>query len=270
MFGGWRIVKTMGQKHHQAASRSAASAPRPAARSRCSSPPRSASRCRPRTPSPAPSSASARCAAPSAVRWGVAGNIVWAWIFTIPASAFVAARLLGEPQPAAVRLTPRRAPTATRSSAGQLKAIVAISTPRADRSATTAPNTSSRHRPSACACRRGCSARSSARRASVRRRWPPACARRCITPSSGISSQRQPVVLPELAASARRRTGRAASAASSSQPGRSPQRRAGRSGAAPRRPPAIASQVASVLERSCWPQRRFVGAAWRRPPSGFA
>ncbi len=27
----------------------------------------------------------------SAVRWGVAANIVWAWIFTIPASAFVAA-----------------------------------------------------------------------------------------------------------------------------------------------------------------------------------
>jgi PiT family inorganic phosphate transporter len=27
----------------------------------------------------------------SAVRWGVAGNIVWAWIFTIPASAFIAA-----------------------------------------------------------------------------------------------------------------------------------------------------------------------------------
>ncbi len=27
----------------------------------------------------------------SAVRWGVAGNIVWAWIFTIPGSAFVAA-----------------------------------------------------------------------------------------------------------------------------------------------------------------------------------
>lgn len=27
----------------------------------------------------------------SAVRWGVAGNIVWAWIFTIPASACVAA-----------------------------------------------------------------------------------------------------------------------------------------------------------------------------------
>ena len=27
----------------------------------------------------------------SSVRWGVAGNIIWAWIFTIPASAFVAA-----------------------------------------------------------------------------------------------------------------------------------------------------------------------------------
>lgn len=27
----------------------------------------------------------------SRVRWGVAGNIVWAWIFTIPASALVAA-----------------------------------------------------------------------------------------------------------------------------------------------------------------------------------
>ena len=27
----------------------------------------------------------------SAVRWGIAGNIVWAWLFTIPCSAFVAA-----------------------------------------------------------------------------------------------------------------------------------------------------------------------------------
>jgi PiT family inorganic phosphate transporter len=31
----------------------------------------------------------------SAVRWGVAGNIVWAWIFTIPASALVAAVAYG-------------------------------------------------------------------------------------------------------------------------------------------------------------------------------
>jgi inorganic phosphate transporter, PiT family len=27
----------------------------------------------------------------SAVRWGIAGNIVWAWVFTIPASAFMSA-----------------------------------------------------------------------------------------------------------------------------------------------------------------------------------
>ena len=26
----------------------------------------------------------------SAVRWGVAGDIVWAWILTIPCSAFIA------------------------------------------------------------------------------------------------------------------------------------------------------------------------------------
>jgi PiT family inorganic phosphate transporter len=26
----------------------------------------------------------------SAVRWGIAGNIVWAWVLTIPCSAFMA------------------------------------------------------------------------------------------------------------------------------------------------------------------------------------
>ena len=31
----------------------------------------------------------------SAVRWGLAGNIVWAWIFTIPASALIAAVFYG-------------------------------------------------------------------------------------------------------------------------------------------------------------------------------
>jgi PiT family inorganic phosphate transporter len=30
-----------------------------------------------------------------AVRWGVAGNIVWAWVLTIPASALVAALAYG-------------------------------------------------------------------------------------------------------------------------------------------------------------------------------
>ncbi len=33
--------------------------------------------------------------ASAAVCWGVAGNIVWAWIFTIPAAAFVAAIAYG-------------------------------------------------------------------------------------------------------------------------------------------------------------------------------
>ena len=27
----------------------------------------------------------------SSVRWGVAGNIIWAWVLTIPASAMIAA-----------------------------------------------------------------------------------------------------------------------------------------------------------------------------------
>jgi PiT family inorganic phosphate transporter len=31
----------------------------------------------------------------SSVRWGVAGNIVWAWIFTIPAAAFMSALAYG-------------------------------------------------------------------------------------------------------------------------------------------------------------------------------
>src|SRR5471030_1176986 len=55
LFGGWRIVKTMGQKITKL--------------------------------KPVGGSSQKM----SAVRWGVAGNIVWAWIFTIPASAFVAA-----------------------------------------------------------------------------------------------------------------------------------------------------------------------------------
>ncbi len=90
MFGGWRIVKTMGQKitklkpvggfcaetggAHHAVPRHRAGHPgvdhahhHRRHRRRRLRPQRS-----------------------SAVRWGVAGNIVWAWIFTIPASAFVA------------------------------------------------------------------------------------------------------------------------------------------------------------------------------------
>jgi PiT family inorganic phosphate transporter len=31
---------------------------------------------------------------PSAVRWGVAGRIVWAWVLTIPCSAFIAGLMI--------------------------------------------------------------------------------------------------------------------------------------------------------------------------------
>ena len=88
--GGWRIVRTMGMEHHQAqAGRRLLRRDRRrdhALRSR----PASASRCRRRTPSPARSSASASVTKRLGVRWGVAGRIVWAWILTIPCSAFIA------------------------------------------------------------------------------------------------------------------------------------------------------------------------------------
>jgi len=32
------------------------------------------------------------CCAPPPLRWGVAGNLVWAWILTIPACALAAAQ----------------------------------------------------------------------------------------------------------------------------------------------------------------------------------
>ena len=43
----------------------------------------------------------------SAVRWGVAGNIVTAWIFTMPGAGLVAARRLRRLR-LPLRLTPRR------------------------------------------------------------------------------------------------------------------------------------------------------------------
>ena len=70
----------------------------------------SGSRSRRRTRSPAPCSAPARSAGFSAVRWGVAGNILVAWILTLPAAALVGAfmelvtRLPGRPRD---RLPPR-------------------------------------------------------------------------------------------------------------------------------------------------------------------
>ena len=91
MFGGWRIVKTMGQKHHQDQARSAAFARRLSA-------PSVALFLATALGIPVSTThtitgaivgvGSVRRAA--TVRWGLAGNIVWAWIFTIPASAFVA------------------------------------------------------------------------------------------------------------------------------------------------------------------------------------
>jgi inorganic phosphate transporter, PiT family len=62
MFGGWRIVKTMGQRITKL-NPSADSPPSAQAPSRCSWPPTSAFRCPPLTPSRAPSSASAPPAA---------------------------------------------------------------------------------------------------------------------------------------------------------------------------------------------------------------
>ena len=89
MFGGWRIVKTMGQKITKLKPVGGFCAESGGALTLFLQP-SWACRSRPRTPSPAPSSAWAPLQRASAVRWGVAGNIVWAWVLTIPASAFVA------------------------------------------------------------------------------------------------------------------------------------------------------------------------------------
>ena len=57
------------------------------------------------------------------VRWGVAGNIVWAWILTIPATAFVAAifvlRRQGRCSRACAYGRCAQSPAATRRSAGR-------------------------------------------------------------------------------------------------------------------------------------------------------
>ena len=42
----------------------------------------------------------------SAVKWGVAGRIVWAWVLTIPAAGFMAALLLDRPGDTAPLLVP--------------------------------------------------------------------------------------------------------------------------------------------------------------------
>ena len=76
-------------RRSRSCNRSAGSRPRPARRSRSTRRQHLASASAPRTRSPAPSSASASSKRLSAVRWGVARQIMWAWVLTIPASAFI-------------------------------------------------------------------------------------------------------------------------------------------------------------------------------------
>jgi PiT family inorganic phosphate transporter len=92
MFGGWRIVKNHGAKNHQAQTRRCGFALKLAVRSHLFS-----GHCVMGVPVSTTHTITGAIVGvgstqrASAVRWGVAGNIVWAWIFTIPASAFVAA-----------------------------------------------------------------------------------------------------------------------------------------------------------------------------------
>src|SRR5690606_26206149 len=90
MFGGWRIVKTMGQKITKLKPVGGFCAETGGAITLFAATmmgiPESTTH--PITGAIVGVGSTRRA---SAVRWGVAGNIVWAWILTIPASAFVAA-----------------------------------------------------------------------------------------------------------------------------------------------------------------------------------
>ena len=90
LFGGWRIVKTMGMRitKLRPVSGFCASASGAAALFCATSLGVPVSTTHTITGSIVGVGAARRF---SAVRWGVAGNIVWAWIFTIPSSAFIAA-----------------------------------------------------------------------------------------------------------------------------------------------------------------------------------
>ena len=90
LFGGWRIVKTMGMKitKLKPVGGFCASASGAATLFLATSLGVPVSTTHTMTGSIVGVGASRKL---SAVRWGVAGNIVWAWVFTIPASAFIAA-----------------------------------------------------------------------------------------------------------------------------------------------------------------------------------
>ena len=90
MFGGWRIVKTMGQRITKLKPVGGFCAETGGAITLFWRP-LWEFRFQPPTPLQARLLEWGSTQRASAVRWGVAGNIVWAWIFTIPASAFVAA-----------------------------------------------------------------------------------------------------------------------------------------------------------------------------------
>ena len=91
--GGWRIIHTMGGKITKLQPMGGFAAETGARGRDLHRRRTSASASAPRTPSPAPSSASAPTRRLSAVRWGVAGQIVWAWVLTIPAAAAIGAAL---------------------------------------------------------------------------------------------------------------------------------------------------------------------------------
>jgi PiT family inorganic phosphate transporter len=90
MFGGWRIVKTMGQKITKLKPVGGFCAETGGALTLFLAPALGIPVSTTHTITGAIVGVGSAQRA-SAVRWGVAGNIVWAWIFTIPASAFVAA-----------------------------------------------------------------------------------------------------------------------------------------------------------------------------------
>ena len=90
MFGGWRIVKTMGQKITKLRPQGGFAAETGGALTLFLASGFGIPVSTTHTITGAIVGVGAARNA-SAVRWGVAGNIVWAWIFTIPASAFMAA-----------------------------------------------------------------------------------------------------------------------------------------------------------------------------------
>ena len=90
MFGGWRIVKTMGQKITKLKPVGGFCAESGGARTLFFGTALGVPVSTTHTITGAIVGVGSTQRA-SAVRWGVAGNIVWAWILTIPASAFVAA-----------------------------------------------------------------------------------------------------------------------------------------------------------------------------------